>query len=69
MVTTQVYDAWVPPSSGTMIGSEVPTTVVETMEQNIARRRPERASSTWRRDIRAAVACVSVECALICAFR
>ena len=46
--TTQVYPVWLPWRSVTMAGSALDTTVLDSMATNIARRRPDRASSTWR---------------------
>ena len=48
MVMTQVYCVCVPPRSSTMMGIDEPTTVIESIEQNMANRRPESASSFWR---------------------
>ena len=47
-VTTHVNAAWSPPRSWMMTGSEVETTVEASIETNMPRSRPERASSTWR---------------------
>ena len=48
IVMTQVYCVCVPPRSSTMIGIDEPTTVIDSIEQNMAKRRPESASSFWR---------------------
>jgi len=39
-VTTQVKAAWLPPRSAMMIGIEVPTTVIESMDTAMLRKRP-----------------------------
>ena len=48
MVMTQVYCVCVPPRSSTMIGIDEPTTVIDSIEQNMASSRPDRASSLRR---------------------
>ena len=47
-VTTQVNAVWLPSRSWMMTGSEVETTVEASIDTNMPRMRPERASSTWR---------------------
>src|SRR5690606_27148360 len=47
-VTTQVYDDWEPPRSLTIFGSEVDTTVLDSIVTNRPSRRPDRASRTCR---------------------
>ena len=46
--TTQVYSVWLPCRLSTMRGSAFETTVLESIATNIARRRPDMASSTSR---------------------
>src|SRR6478735_12238680 len=46
--TTQVYSVWLPCRLSTIRGRALETTVLESMATNIARRRPDMASSTWR---------------------
>ena len=46
--TTQVYSVWLPCRLSTMRGSAFDTTVLDSMATNIARRRPDMASSTSR---------------------
>src|SRR3954451_25038543 len=46
--TTQVYSVWLPCRLSTMRGRAFETTVLESMATNIARRRPDMASSTSR---------------------
>ena len=50
-VTTHVNAVWSPSRSWMMTGSEVETTVEASIETNMPRSSPERASSTWRCDI------------------
>ncbi len=52
-VMIQVKVAWSPPSSVTMTGSEVDTTVVERIATSMPARSPEMASRTSRRDMAA----------------
>src|SRR6478736_1347710 len=46
--TTQVYSVWLPCRLSTIRGSAFETTVLESIATNIARRRPDMASSTSR---------------------
>src|SRR6478735_10726104 len=46
--TTQVYSVWLPCRLSTIRGNALETTVLESMATNIARRRPDMASSTSR---------------------
>ena len=47
-MTTHVKAVWLPSRSWMMTGSDVETTVEASIDTNMPRMRPERASSTWR---------------------
>jgi len=65
--TTHVYPVWLPPRSATMTGSALETTVLDSMATNIARRRPDMASSTSRCVIAGGSAWVAVGAVVVMA--